>query len=53
MDPATLEANLNRHFRRAERWDAIVLIDEADLFLELRDRQRSLDSVAVVAGRLT
>ncbi|USP79460.1 hypothetical protein yc1106_06734 [Curvularia clavata] len=49
MDPATLEANLNRHFRRAERWDAIVLIDEADLFLELRDRQRSLESVAVVA----
>jgi len=34
--PYTLEKNLLRFFRNATKWDAIVLIDEADIYLERR-----------------
>ncbi|KAJ4399969.1 hypothetical protein N0V91_009042 [Didymella pomorum] len=35
-EPAVLERNLLRYFRRAADWDAIVLLDEADVYLEQR-----------------
>jgi len=31
-----LEANLDKYFKLGERWGAIVLIDEADVYLERR-----------------
>ncbi|VTT78387.1 unnamed protein product [Fusarium fujikuroi] len=36
MDPKTLEGNLKTALDRCARWDAILLLDEADLFLEKR-----------------
>ena len=35
-EPTQLEINLLRFFRNASRWDAIVLLDEADVYLERR-----------------
>ncbi|CZR41918.1 uncharacterized protein FPRO_09219 [Fusarium proliferatum ET1] len=36
MDPKTLESNLKTALDRCARWDAILLLDEADVFLEKR-----------------
>lgn len=35
-EPVTLEHNLLRFFRDAKKWNAIVLLDEADVYLETR-----------------
>lgn len=35
-DPIDLERNLLRFFKDAKNWDAIVLLDEADVYLERR-----------------
>lgn len=35
-EPEVLEKNLLRFFRNASKWDAIVLLDEADVYLERR-----------------
>lgn len=43
-DPGTAERVLKAIFDRAKRWDAVVLLDEADLFLTRRtidDMQRN------------
>jgi hypothetical protein len=43
-EPEDLEKNLLRFFRNANDWDAIVLLDEADVYLERRsvnDLQRN------------
>lgn len=34
--PSDVEANLARNFNRAKSWGAVVLIDEADVFMERR-----------------
>ncbi|KAL0258658.1 hypothetical protein SLS55_006156 [Diplodia seriata] len=48
-EPDLLEKNLLRFFRNATKWDAIVLLDEADVFLERRSandlRRNSIVSV--------
>lgn len=36
-DPETLEEKLSKIFDHAEAWDAILLLDEADIFLQDRD----------------
>ncbi|UQC79723.1 ATPase [Colletotrichum lupini] len=36
-DPETLEGKLSKIFDHAEAWDAILLLDEADIFLQDRD----------------
>ena len=38
-DPAGAETKLNFHFARAKLWDAILLIDEADIYMERREAQ--------------
>lgn len=38
-DPDDVEPNLNRWMKRARRWGAILLIDEADVYLEERTAQ--------------
>lgn len=48
-----VEANLQRVFDLATKWQAILLIDEADVFLESRGRGnaiRSTDQNALVSG---
>ena len=36
QEPDDLEASLLQFFRNANRWNAIVLLDEADIYLERR-----------------
>ncbi|KAK6222788.1 hypothetical protein LQW54_000597 [Pestalotiopsis sp. IQ-011] len=50
-NPSYIEYNLTRHFRTAKSWGAILLIDEADVFME---RRTSSDLVrnSLVAGFL-
>ncbi|KAF7528155.1 hypothetical protein PCG10_001443 [Penicillium crustosum] len=38
-EPVPLERNLLRFFRNARHWNAIVLLDEADVYLETRSAQ--------------
>jgi len=59
MDTATLgssmediEENLSSTFRAAERWNALVLLDEADVFLEKRDHS-DLERNRLVAGKIS
>lgn len=35
-DPERVEENLTNSFKTARSWDAILLIDEADVFMERR-----------------
>jgi ATPase family associated with various cellular activities (AAA) len=39
-DPAYIELNLRRLFRKAERWNCLILFDEADVVLVERDRNQ-------------
>jgi hypothetical protein len=48
---ADVEANLRRIFRTAALWNAVLLIDEADVFLEQRTRT-NLTRNAIVAVML-
>ena len=43
------EKNLIRHFTRAKLWDAILLIDEADIYMESREKQ-DLTRNSLVSG---
>ncbi|KAI0600021.1 P-loop containing nucleoside triphosphate hydrolase protein [Biscogniauxia sp. FL1348] len=50
-DPATVETNLTKSFKTAKSWGAVLLIDEADVFME---RRSTADLVrnSLVAGFL-
>ncbi|KAI1144885.1 P-loop containing nucleoside triphosphate hydrolase protein [Nemania diffusa] len=50
-NPAQVEINLTRHFKTARAWGAVLLIDEADVFME---RRSTADLVrnSLVAGFL-
>ncbi|KAI1736125.1 hypothetical protein F4680DRAFT_469399 [Xylaria scruposa] len=37
LDPFRVETELERHFELAHRWGAVLLLDEADVFLVARD----------------
>jgi hypothetical protein len=47
--PETLERNLLRYFKRARDWDAIVLLDEADVYLEERNLHNLMRN-SIVSG---
>ena len=48
-NPYALEKNLLQFFRNATKWDAIVLIDEADIYLERRS-VNDLHRNSIVSG---
>ncbi len=50
LDPDTISRKLGEAFQRAERYNAVLLIDEADVFIRKRGSQPFLDGV--VAGFL-
>ena len=50
-DPAQAESNLNGYFAQAKRWDAIILIDEAEIFMERREVQ-DLTRNSLVSGKI-
>jgi hypothetical protein len=49
----SLEASLSEAFTLGERWNAIILLDEADVFLETRRRNELLRNSLVSGKRLT
>ena len=48
-EPDGLEKNLLRYFRRANDWDALVLLDQADVYLEKRSTN-DLTRNSIVSG---
>lgn len=48
--PKEVEANLTRHFKTARSWGAVLLIDEADVFMERRSTA-DLNRNSLVAGK--
>lgn len=48
-DPNVVEDNLIRNFKTARSWDAVLLIDEADVFMERRSTS-DLQRNSLVAG---
>ena len=51
-DPSVAEENLNSYFKRAKLWNAILLIDEADIYMEWREVQ-DLTRNSLVSGTYT
>ncbi|KAK2018532.1 P-loop containing nucleoside triphosphate hydrolase protein [Colletotrichum eremochloae] len=51
VEPKTVEENLRQWFKLAEKWGAIMLIDEADIYMERREIQ-DLERNHLVAGFL-
>lgn len=49
-DPIQVERNLERNFKTATSWGAVLLIDEADVFMERRSTQ-DLVRNSLVAGK--
>lgn len=49
-DPEEVEKNLTSNFKRAMSWGAVMLIDEADVFMERRTTS-DLTRNSLVAGK--
>ena len=49
IEPRDVEANFKRFFELGERWGAVVLMDEADVYLEQRTSE-SLQRNSLVSG---
>ncbi len=49
-DPETVELNLTQNFKKARSWGAVLLIDEADIFMERRTTT-DLTRNSLVAGK--
>lgn len=49
LNASKAERNLERMFQLASRWEAILLVDEADVFLETRDTQANPNRNALVS----
>lgn len=49
--PENVEFNLTKQFKRASSWGAVLLIDEADVFMERRSTN-DLNRNSLVAGFL-
>jgi len=50
-EPEALEKSLDRYFKNASDWDAIVLLDEADVYLEQRTTH-DLKRNSIVSGKI-
>jgi hypothetical protein len=49
-EAAHVDKNLTAIFRRAAKWGAVLLFDEADVFLEMR-KTRDLERNSLVASK--
>lgn len=49
--PDDIESSLENHFRLANKWGCVLLLDEADVFMAKRD-WHSMERNAAVSGRL-
>jgi SpoVK/Ycf46/Vps4 family AAA+-type ATPase len=50
--PDEIETRLQEHFRLANKWGCVLLLDEADVFMTKRDWQ-SMERNAAVSGRFS
>ncbi|KAL8878228.1 MAG: hypothetical protein Q9198_003918 [Flavoplaca austrocitrina] len=50
LNASKAERNLERLFELASRWEAVLLVDEADVFLETRDTQVNPNRNALVSA---
>jgi SpoVK/Ycf46/Vps4 family AAA+-type ATPase len=50
--PHEIEKRLQEHFRLANKWECVLLLDEADVFMAKRDWQ-SMERNAAVSGRFS
>ncbi|KAL9631611.1 MAG: hypothetical protein Q9164_005791 [Protoblastenia rupestris] len=50
LNASRAERNLERLFQLASRWEAVLLVDEADVFLESRVREADPNRNALVSG---
>ena len=52
LHPGFVEKQLERYFQLANKWEAILLFDEADIFLEerLSERLGDMERNSVVSG---
>lgn len=50
LDASSVERELSNHTRRAEKWDCVLLLDEADVFLMQRNWQ-DMERNALVSGK--
>ena len=48
-EPSEAEKHLDHYFKRAKEWNAILLIDEADIYMERRETQ-DLTRNSLVSG---
>lgn len=51
VSPDVIESRLTRQFKRARRWGAVLVIDEADVFMERRS-VADLTRNSLVAGKV-
>lgn len=49
-EPVEVEQNLEENFKKAKKWGAMILIDEADIYLERREKS-DLTRNSLVAGK--
>lgn len=52
-EPREVEQNLERNFKTAKKWGAILLIDEADIYLERRESKDLVRNSLVAGGSLS
>lgn len=52
MDPETLEKNLMKVFARGRRWGAVVLLDEADVYVRARGEDLNQNAIVGVFLRV-
>jgi SpoVK/Ycf46/Vps4 family AAA+-type ATPase len=52
VDVNTVEENLQRVFARATRWNAVLLLDEADIFMAKRDMNMERSAIVGIFLRL-
>jgi hypothetical protein len=52
LEPAGVEESLTYKFRLAAKWNCVMLLDEADIFLARRDAKQDLQRNALVSGKL-
>lgn len=51
VDPERLEMQLSTFFQRAEDWNAIILMDECEMYISSRDPSYSIEKNAMVNSR--
>lgn len=52
LEPEKLEVQLAMYLQRAERWNAMVLMDEADVYMSKRLSHSARTETGIVSGKI-